>query len=308
MTQKSVVTFYTIEEIDNYLKIGRSVERYCNKNDIVGTFFSTLQGINTTLSGNEESLKGLIVLLQEKYKLNISSQTWSKSKNNPFKRLKVKCRKNLLPLEGNFDPVNSRGKYLNYSDWNKLISDPDTLIIDVRNDYETEIGSFKNSIIPNIKNLTEFPNFVEKMLSTKKNKKIAMFCTGGIRCEIASSFMLSEGFTNVSQLEGGVLRYLNDVQDEKNLWQGECFVFDDRVTVDKNLKKGDYLQCFGCRRPLAKEDLESEFYKKGVSCHKCFHTSSDMDKERFAQRQLQIELAEKKGYTHMGANAKQSKR
>lgn len=155
-------------------------------------------------------------------------------------------------------------------------------------------------------NLTEFPNFVDKELSNVKNKKIAMFCTGGIRCEIASSFMMNEGFKDVYQLDGGILRYLKDAQDE-NLWEGECFVFDERVTVDKNLRPGNFLQCFGCRRPLSKTDLESKYYEKGVSCHKCYNVSSKKDKERFSQRQLQIDLAEERGHVHMGANAKQDK-
>lgn len=307
MLNISVVTFYTIERVDDHIKLGRSVERFCVKNEIVGTFFSTPQGINTTLAGDKHSLKDLISLIESKFLIKISEQTWSISKKQPFKRLKIKTRENLLPLEGDFDPVIARGKHLKSSAWNELISDPDTVILDVRNDYETEIGSFRNSIIPNMKNLTEFPEFVKSHLSSKKDKKIAMFCTGGIRCEIASSFMLSQGFQDVSQLDGGILRYLDNVEGEENLWEGECFVFDERVTVDKNLKQGEYLQCFGCRRPLSKEDLKSDLYEKGVSCHKCFDQSSEKDKERFAQRQLQIELADKRGHAHMGMNAKQTK-
>ena len=155
-----------------------------------------------------------------------------------------------------------------------------------------------------MKNLTEFPDFVESKLSKDKKKKIAMFCTGGIRCEIASSFMIEKGFKDVNQLDGGILRYLKDSKDE-NLWQGECFVFDERVTVNSNLEPGEYYQCFGCRRPLSEIDLKSEYYEKGVSCHHCYESSSAKDKERYAQRQLQIELAEKRGHVHMGANAKQ---
>jgi UPF0176 protein len=244
--------------------------------------------------------------LEKKFKLTIKEETWSSSESLPFKRLKIKCRNRLLPLKGNFDPVTARGKHLNHLDWNKLITDPNTIILDVRNNYETEIGSFNNSIIPKMDNLTEFPNFVDKELSNVKNKKIAMFCTGGIRCEIASSFMMNEGFKDVYQLDGGILRYLKDAQDE-NLWEGECFVFDERVTVDKNLRPGNFLQCFGCRRPLSKTDLESKYYEKGISCHKCYNVSSKKDKERFSQRQLQIDLAEERGHVHMGANAKQDK-
>ena len=198
MLNISVVTFYTIERVVDHIKLGRSVERFCVKNEIVGTFFSTPQGINTTLAGDKQSLKDLISLIESKFLIQISEQTWSISKKQPFKRLKIKARENLLPLEGDFDPVIARGKHLKSSAWNELISDPDTVILDVRNDYETEIGSFRNSIIPNMKNLTEFPEFVKSHLSSKKDKKIAMFCTGGIRCEIASSFMLSQGFQDVS--------------------------------------------------------------------------------------------------------------
>ena len=307
MTSYHVITFYSIERIENNKKLGRVVERFCIKNKIVGTFFSTPQGVNTTLSGTKKPLEELIMLLENKFKLTLKDQTWSQSESVPFKRLKIKCRENLLPLDGNFDPVESRGKHLNASEWNDLVLDPDTIIVDVRNDYESNIGSFKDSTIPNMKNFTEFPSFVENNLKDKKDKKIAMFCTGGIRCEIASSFMIDRGFGAVYQLDGGVLKYLKEVKQDKNLWEGECFVFDERVTVNKNLERGDYYQCFGCRRPLSKIDLQSEHYIKGVSCHMCYQSSSKEDKSRFAQRQKQIELAEERGHQHMGMKAKQTK-
>ena len=307
MTSYHVITFYSIERIENNKKLGRVVERFCIKNKIVGTFFSTPQGVNTTLSGTKKPLEELIMLLENKFKLTLKDQTWSLSESVPFKRLKIKCRENLLPLDGNFDPVVSRGKHLNASEWNDLVLDPDTIIVDVRNDYESKIGSFKDSTIPNMKNFTEFPSFVENNLKDKKDKKIAMFCTGGIRCEIASSFMIDRGFGEVYQLDGGVLKYLKEVKQDKNLWEGECFVFDERVTVNKNLERGDYYQCFGCRRPLSKIDLQSEHYIKGVSCHMCYQSSSEEDKSRFAQRQKQIELAEERGHQHMGMKAKQTR-
>ena len=307
MTSYHVITFYSIERIENNKKLGRVVERFCIKNKIVGTFFSTPQGVNTTLSGTKKPLEELIMLLENKFKLTLKDQTWSQSESVPFKRLKIKCRENLLPLDGNFDPVESRGKHLNASEWNDLVLDPDTIIIDVRNDYESKIGTFKDSTIPNMKNFTEFPSFVENNLKDKKDKKIAMFCTGGIRCEIASSFMIDRGFGEVYQLDGGVLKYLKEVKQDKNLWEGECFVFDERVTVNKNLERGDYYQCFGCRRPLSKKDLQSEHYIKGVSCDMCYQSSSEEDKSRFAQRQKQIELAEERGHQHMGMKAKQNR-
>lgn len=307
MANHHVITFYSIEQIENNKKLGRVIERFCIKNKIVGTFFSTPQGVNTTLSGTKNSLEELIKLLEKKFKLTLKDQTWSISANVPFKRLKIKCRENLLPLDGDFDPVESRGRHLNATEWNDLVLDPDTLVIDVRNDYETKIGTFQASTIPNMKNFTEFPSFVRNKLSDKKDKKIAMFCTGGIRCEIASSFMIDRGFGEVYQLDGGVLKYLKEVEQDKNLWEGECFVFDERVTVNKNLERGDYYQCFGCRRPLSKIDLQSEHYIKGVSCDMCYQSSSEEDKSRFAQRQKQIELAEERGHQHMGMKAKQTR-
>ena len=307
MANHHVITFYSIEQIENNKKLGRVIERFCIKNKIVGTFFSTPQGVNTTLSGTKNSLEELIKLLEKKFKLTLKDQTWSLSASVPFKRLKIKCRENLLPLDGDFDPVESRGRHLDATEWNDLVLDPDTLVIDVRNDYETKLGTFQESTIPNMKNFTEFPSFVQNNLSDKKDKKIAMFCTGGIRCEIASSFMINEGFDEVYQLDGGVLKYLKEVEEDKNLWEGECFVFDERVTVNKNLERGDYYQCFGCRRPLSKIDLQSDHYVKGVSCHMCYQSSSEEDKSRFAQRQKQIELAEQRGHQHMGMKAKQTR-
>ena len=306
MPKHHVVTFYQIEKIHDHEKLSRDVKRFAIKNSLLGTFFSTPQGVNTTMSGDKEALEGLVQLLKSKFKLNLLSPKWSISKNKPFKRLRVRLKPRLLPLEGDFDPVLKRGEHLDAREWNILISDPETLIIDVRNDYETDIGTFKNSMIPNMKDFTEFPEFVDNEIPNN-NKKVAMFCTGGIRCEIASSFMMSKGFEEVYQLNGGILNYLETVDSAENLWEGECFVFDERVSLDRALNQGKYVQCFGCRRPLSEEDLKSKNYLKGVSCSYCYDVSSDSDKERFAQRQKQIELAEARGHEHMGASAKQKK-
>jgi len=306
MPKHHVVTFYQIEKIHDHEKLSRDVKRFAIKNSLLGTFFSTPQGVNTTMSGDKEALEGLVQLLKSKFKLNLLSPKWSISQNKPFKRLRVRLKPRLLPLEGDFDPVLKRGEHLDAREWNILISDPETLIIDVRNDYETDIGTFKNSMIPNMKDFTEFPEFVDNEIPNN-NKKVAMFCTGGIRCEIASSFMMSKGFEEVYQLNGGILNYLETVDSTENLWEGECFVFDERVSLDRALNQGKYVQCFGCRRPLSEEDLKSKNYLKGVSCSYCYDVSSDSDKERFAQRQKQIELAEARGHEHMGASAKQKK-
>ena len=306
MPKHHVVTFYQIEKIHDHEKLSRDVKRFAIKNSLLGTFFSTPQGVNTTMSGDKEALEGLVQLLKSKFKLNLLSPKWSISQNKPFKRLRVRLKPRLLPLEGDFDPVLKRGEHLDAREWNILISDPETLIIDVRNDYETDIGTFKNSMIPNMKDFTEFPEFVDNEIPNN-NKKVAMFCTGGIRCEIASSFMMSKGFEEVYQLNGGILNYLETVDSAENLWEGECFVFDERVSLDRALNQGKYVQCFGCRRPLSEEDIKSKNYLKGVSCSYCYDVSSESDKERFAQRQKQIELAEARGHEHMGASAKQKK-
>ena len=305
MPKHHVVTFYQIEKILDHEKLSRDVKRFATKNSLLGTFFSTPQGINATMSGDKQALEGLIELLINVHKLNFLNPKWSIAQNKPFKRLRVRLKPRLLPLEGDFDPVLRRGHHLEAREWNILISDPETLIIDVRNDYETDIGTFKNSKIPKMKDFTEFPEFINKEI-TKNNKTVAMFCTGGIRCEIASSFMMSKGFKDVYQLKGGILNYLETVDPSESLWEGECFVFDERVSLDKALNQGKYVQCFGCRRPLSEEDLKSKNYLKGVSCSYCYDVSSDSDKERFAQRQKQIDLAEARGYEHMGATAKQN--
>jgi len=301
-----VVTFYQIAFVKDSLKLSREVERISTKERLSGTFFSTPQGVNATFSGSLEGLDQIVRLLQNSYALNFIP-AWSVAKKNPFKRFKVKLKDKLLPLEGDFDPVRNRGKHVKPDNWNELISDPDTTVVDVRNNYESDIGSFKNSIIPGIDNFIDFPDYVESDLDVAKNKKIAMFCTGGIRCEIASSYLMSKGFDEVYQLEGGVLNYLESVEVEDQLWEGECFVFDERVSVNKALEEGNFIQCFGCRRPLTQDEVNSKYYKKGVSCRFCYKESSESDKERFAQRQKQIELADQRGHKHMGVTAKQTK-
>ena len=306
MTPFHVVTFYEITYVKDAEKLGRDVERIATQENLSGTFFSTPQGVNATLSGSLEGLEKIIYLLQNSCAFNFIP-TWSVAKKIPFKRFKIKLKDKLLPLDGDFDPVKRRGEHVKPDCWNKLISDPDTLVVDVRNNYESDIGSFKNSIVPGTDNFIDFPEYAENNLKTHKNQKIAMFCTGGIRCEIASSFLMSKGFEEVYQLEGGVLNYLESVKAEDQLWEGECFVFDERVSVNKALEEGNFIQCFGCRRPLTPDEVNSEFYKKGVSCRFCYKDSSQSDKERFAQRQKQIELAEQRGHKHMGVSAKQTK-
>ena len=304
MSSVTVVTFYKVVSIQNVHKLKREVERIAFKENLSGTFFASPQGINTTLAGNREGLEKIIFLLENSFFISGFEPTWSESFKTPFKRLKVRIKDKLLPLEGNFDIFHLKGKRVDPKDWNDFLEDPAAIVLDVRNEYETRIGSFKNSLIPKTKHFTDLPEYIQNNKEIFKNKKIAMFCTGGIRCEIASSFFMSEGFEEVYQLDGGVLNYFDKVDKKDQLWTGECFVFDERVSVNPDLEEGNFEQCFGCRRPISKEDMNSKKYKKGVSCPYCYSTSSDEDKSRFAQRQKQIELAESKGLKHMGQSTR----
>ena len=303
----AVLALYKVIRIKDKDRLWRDVERLAHKEGLLGTIFVTSQGINGTLSGNKDSLLRLFYLLNDKYDLLIEKYNWSYVKKAPFKRLKVKKRQKLLPLKGDFNLYKERGKHVEPEDWNELIQNKETLLIDVRNDYESEIGTFKDSLISNTVNFVEFPDYIESLGEDLKEKKIAMFCTGGIRCEIASSYLINNGFKEVNQLKGGVLNYLDKIDKEDQLWEGDCFVFDERVSVDHYLEEGSFVQCFGCRRPLSTEDTKSKEYVRGISCSYCHEESSESDKDRFAQRQRQIDLSEERGTKHMGVSQKKLK-
>ncbi len=205
-----------------------------------------------------------------------------------------------MGIEG-IDPNQRVGTYVAPKDWNALVNDPDVVMIDTRNDYECEIGTFKGAIDPRTVNFREFAEYVRRNLDPDKNKRVAMFCTGGIRCEKASAFMLNEGFEEVYHLQGGILKYLEETPEDQSTWEGECFVFDNRVAVNHRLEKGDYDQCHGCRRPITEEDKKSKNYRPGVCCPHCFDKLTPMQIERFSERQKQMQLAAERGKTHVGA-------
>ena len=303
MNSVDVVTFYEISYIHEYEKLSRDLGRLGKKENLTGTIFSTPQGINGTLAGTKEGLIEVINLLKHSYNLQEFKPTWSKSVNNPFKRFKVKLKDRLLPLEGEFDPVVERGEHINPKDWNKIIADKDTIVLDVRNQYETEIGSFKDSLIPQMDHFINFPDFVDSNLNPKENKKIAMFCTGGIRCEKSTAYLKSEGFKNVYHLQGGILKYLEEVQEDKSLWVGECFVFDDRVAVKHNLELGKYDQCHACRFPITDEDKAHPHFEKGSSCPRCYGSKNASQISRYREREKQVQLAKTRGESHIGDEA-----
>jgi UPF0176 protein len=208
-----------------------------------------------------------------------------------------------MGIEG-IDPKQVVGTYVKPQDWNALISDPDVVLVDTRNDYEVQIGSFEGAINPNTVTFREFPQYVKDNMDPAKQKKIAMFCTGGIRCEKSTAYMKEQGFDEVYHLEGGILKYLEEVPKEETMWEGECFVFDNRVAVNHDLEKGQYDQCHACRYPITEEEKISIHYQHGVSCHHCIDKHTDEQRERFQQRELQMQLAKQRGEDHLGGDVK----
>jgi UPF0176 protein len=275
------------------------------ENHIKGTLLLAAEGINGTISGPREGIDNLLAYLNADVRINPVSSKESLHDDAPFYRTKVKLKKEIVTLgvEG-IDPLKTVGTYVKPQDWNALISDPDVTVIDTRNDYEIEIGSFKHAIDPKTQTFREFPEYVKEHLDPSKNKKVAMFCTGGIRCEKSTAYLKEQGFDEVYHLEGGILQYLEDVPKEESLWEGDCFVFDNRVAVNHDLEKSIYDQCYACRLPITADDKLSEEFEAGVSCPKCAGTHSDDQIARFREREKQVALADARNESHVGSDAR----
>ena len=272
---------------------------------IYGTILVGQEGINGTISASsKEKLSLALNFIQSKKGFNDLDIKWSSSQKNPFVRLKVKLKKEIVTIgDETIDPTETVGEYVEPKDWNNLIDHQDTIIIDTRNNYEYSIGTFRDSLNPKTTKFREFPKWINKQKFTakdKKNKKIAMFCTGGIRCEKASSLMKKQGFENVYHLKGGILKYFETIAEDESRWEGECFVFDDRVSVKHDLSEGTYDMCHGCRMPITSEDKESQRYIRGVACPNCFDKTSEKQKSRYMSRQKQVDLAKKRNQKHIG--------
>lgn len=268
-----------------------------------GTILLAPEGINGTVSGSRFGIDTVVEWLRHKAGLEVLEQKESLSDRPPFKRTKVKLKKEIVTMGvNNIDPNEVVGTYVEPKDWNALLEDPEVLLVDTRNEYEYQVGTFKNAVNPRTESFREFPDFVKNHLDPKKHSKVAMFCTGGIRCEKSTALLKHMGFDNVFHLKGGILNYLETVPEEESQWEGECFVFDDRVTVDHDLLPGSYDQCHACRLPISEQDKLSPHYQKGVSCPNCYDKVSLEDKARFAERQRQIELAAARGEDHIGVN------
>ena len=300
----AICALYKFTRLDDFEEIQLPLRSFLDSLSVKGTLLLAREGINGTISGTKVSLEKVLDYLQSDPRFFDLEFKFSYSKKIPFKRLKVKLKKEIVTMGlTEIDPTHSAGTYVKPKDWNELINDSDVVLIDTRNNYEYEIGSFKGAINPNTETFREFPSFTKNTLEQYRDKKIAMFCTGGIRCEKSTAYLKSEGFKNVFHLQGGILKYLEEVNEDESLWEGECFVFDDRVAVKHNLEQGQYNQCHACRFPITEEDTMHPHYEKGASCPRCFGTKNSSQMSRYREREKQVKLAKQRGEEHIGDDA-----
>ena len=300
----TICALYKFTRLDDFEEIQGPLKIFLDSLNIRGTLLLAKEGVNGTIAGDNDSIMKSLDYLQKDERLVGLEYKFSYSEKPPFKRLKVKLKKEIVTLGvSNIDPIFSSGTYVKPADWNELINDPDVVLIDTRNNYEFEIGSFKGSINPNTETFREFPAYTKNNLEKYRDKKIAMFCTGGIRCEKSTAYLKSKGFENVFHLQGGILKYLEEVKEDESLWEGECFVFDDRVAVKHNLELGKYDQCHACRFPITDEDKEHPHYEKGASCPRCYGTKNSSQVSRYREREKQVQLAKSRGESHIGDDA-----
>jgi UPF0176 protein len=299
-----VAALYRFTTLSDYVKLREPLQDMCDLVGAKGTLLLAQEGINGTIAGPKQSIDAIISFLRADPRLNDLDVKFSNAAEMPFYRMKVRLKREIVTMgvEG-VDPNKTVGTYVNPSEWNDLITDPDTILIDTRNDYEVGIGTFKGAVNPETSTFREFPAWVDANREKINKPKVAMFCTGGIRCEKASSFMLENGFDDVYHLKGGILKYLETQDEKSSLWEGDCFVFDQRVAVTHGLAESEYDQCFACRRPITEADKLLAAYEKGVSCHHCHNEMTFDQKAAFAERQKQISLARARGDVHIGRKA-----
>ena len=299
----TICALYKFVRLDAFEALRTPLVNKMTSVDVKGTLLLAAEGINGTIAGPQTGIDTVLEFLGAQPGLDNISHKESYTDVNPFHRTKVKLKKEIVTMgvEG-IDPNQVVGTYVKPKDWNALISDPEVLLVDTRNDYEVEIGTFKGALNPDTETFREFPQYVQDNLDKSKHKKVAMFCTGGIRCEKSTAYLKEQGFEEVYHLEGGILKYLEEVPKAETLWQGECFVFDGRVAVNHDLEQGQYDQCFACRFPLTEQEKQSKHYVKGVSCHRCHDKVSEQQRNRFAERERQIALAAERGESHIGGD------
>ena len=299
-----ISTFYKFLVLENYKELKIKFDKSLSKTNIKGTILLANEGVNGTIAGSESDLKKFFLYMDKFSQFKDITPKFSSSNKNPFLRMKVRLKKEIVTIGvPDVSPSNLVGKYLNVEEWNEFLNESDSMIIDTRNNYEVSIGTFKNSINPKIKSFRDFPKWVQKNLIDKKvskKSKIGMFCTGGIRCEKSTSYLKQLGFENVFHLDGGILKYLENVKSDENEWKGECFVFDYRVSLNDSLEKGEYDMCYACRMPLSKENKKNKHYLKGQSCEYCYDQTTIKQKKRFNEREKQIKLSKVKNLKHLG--------
>ncbi|QLK47914.1 rhodanese-related sulfurtransferase [Vibrio owensii] len=304
MSQYVVCALYKFVELKNYQELREPLLTLMEAHGVHGTLLLASEGINGTVAAKREGIDTLLAWLNAEPRLTGIVYKESYSDTQPFNRTKVKLKKEIVTLgvEG-IDPRHVVGTYVKPQDWNDLIADPEVFVVDTRNDYEIEIGTFKGAVNPNTDTFREFPDYVKQNMDPEKHKKVAMFCTGGIRCEKSTAYMKEQGFDEVYHLEGGILKYLEEVPEEESLWEGDCYVFDGRVAVNHQLEKADYHLCNACRLPITEEDKQSEQFEQGVSCPKCFGKHSEEQVARFREREKQVSLAAVRGEQHVGGES-----
>lgn len=297
----TVIAFYKFVHLNNIEEMRNPLRLFCLQNNIRGTILLGKEGINSTIAGTKEACEAVLSYLRSDPRLADLEHKESYALKMPFHHMKVKLKREIVTMGvDTVDPNACVGEYVEPKAWNELISDPDVLVVDTRNDYEFNVGHFKRAIDPKTKSFTQFPDYVKEHLKGCEHKKIAMYCTGGIRCEKATSYMLEQGYEHIYHLKGGILKYLEEVSLEESLWQGECFVFDQRVSVKQGLELGSYTLCYGCQNPVSYEDRQSTLYEKGVCCPQCHEQLSQEKRQRLKQRQHQVELCASRGERHIG--------
>lgn len=293
--QWTVITFYKFVQLDDFSKLRQPLVELCQNRGIKGTILLASEGLNATVAGTIEALDALLAELKKDVRLADLTHKISHAKGQPFERMKVKLKKEIVTLgQPDVSPTKKVGTYVEPQDWNQVISDPEVVVIDTRNTYEVEIGTFQGAADPKTDSFREFPDFAKQQLDPTEHKKVAMFCTGGIRCEKASSYLLEHGFEQVYHLKGGILKYLEEVPAEESLWEGECFVFDQRVTVRHGLEEGNYTMCHGCGYPVSEDDMQSPHYEPGIACPHCYDTLTEEQRIRFSERLKQRQLEQER--------------
>lgn len=308
MTPLVVAAIYKFVKLPDYVELRAPLQARCNELGITGSLLLAEEGINGTIAGTRANIDQILAYLRSDPRLSDLPHKESAATAPPFYRMKVKLKKEIVTMgvEG-ISPTELVGQYVKPEDWNALISDPDVLLVDTRNDYEVDVGTFKGAMNPHITTFREFPEYVKNNFDPDKQPRVAMFCTGGIRCEKASAYMLKEGFAEVYHLQGGILKYLENIPEEESLWEGECFVFDQRVTVGQGLQQGHFELCYGCARPITIEEKASPEFEQGISCPRCYDSLTPEKRAGALERNKQIELSTKRGESHIGTAGKKTK-